>query len=551
MRYGPYAIVFNGEIYNYREIRRELTREGHRFRTQSDTEVLLHAYAAYGAGCLDRLNGMFAFAIWDAKRRQFFLARDRMGEKPLYYIANGGVFAFASELAPLLRWSESTLDPARLSMYFTFNYIPSPGSIVHGIRKLPPASALVLGGPAHTPQVRTYWEVPARPEPARSERNYVDMGRRLLLESVRRRLVADVPVGAFLSGGIDSSLIVGLVRRLAGRRVETFSACFEEEGYDERRYAALAARAFGTDHHELVLRPKRIDPAEVITRLDEPFADPALIPTYYLSKFARKRVTVALSGDGGDELFGGYPNYFRADRERRYLQWTSRVIAPFKHAFAEGRSPFARLMRRLGMTPEERYASLLAKTDARTKRMLLPELANRADPVALVRSLIERGTGGGFLHKLLYVDLHQYLPENCMTKLDRASMLASLEARPPFLDHELIEFAMRIPTEIRMRGGEPKYLLKKMAAGIVPPEIIRREKAGFNLPVKEWIRGPWQQRMRRALTRGKLVRMGIIDGSALGALLEAHCASERNYAYPLWIAYTLELWCREHMGRSA
>ncbi|PYS98853.1 MAG: asparagine synthase (glutamine-hydrolyzing), partial [Acidobacteria bacterium] len=469
---GRVTVVFNGEIYNYRELQPELERRGHVFQTHSDTETIVHAYEERGAACVEDLRGMFAFAIWDARRRELFIARDRVGKKPLYYTLTArGTLVFGSELKSLLEHAEveREIDLEALDAYLTFGYVPDPLSIFRGVHKLPPGHHLTFAD--GRVQVRSYWDFEYEPTEARREEDYIEELRALLEEAVRLRLVADVPLGAFLSGGVDSSTVVGLMARNTSRPVKTFSIGFSEDSYDELRFARVAAREFGTDHHEFVVTPEVchcID--ELAWHLDEPFADSSAIPTYAVSKMARAHVTVALSGDGGDELFGGYTRYL-VERSRSRFGRVPRVVRQNLMRPLSRRLPHAAWGRNylynVSLDPVARYLDSISYMTSLNKLALYTEDFRRrlnggaGRPAALFSEYAARVRTGDPLDTLLYLDSKTYLPGDILTKVDRMSMAASLEARVPLLDHKLIEFVTRIPAPLKVRGLEAKRIFKR------------------------------------------------------------------------------------------
>ncbi len=553
---GSVTIVFNGEVYNYRELQTELERKGHRFQTSSDTEAIVHAYEERGAACVDSLRGMFAFAVWDSKRRELFIARDRVGKKPLFYaVTPRGTLVFGSELKSLLEHPEvgREVDPEALDAYLTFGYVPDPLSILRGVRKLPPGHHLTFKG--GRVDVRRYWDFEyAEPAgPPRAEEEYVEELRALLEEAVRVRLVADVPLGAFLSGGVDSSTVVGLMARAASRPVKTFSIGFEEDTYDELRYARVAARAFGTDHHEFVVTPEVCHVVdELAWHLDEPFADSSAIPTYAVSKLARQHVTVSLSGDGGDELFAGYTRYV-VDARRARLERLPRFVR------AGLMQPAARLMphgaRGRNFIHDVAYDALGRYLESISifTRLLKSELyteefrglaGDDSRSPGRFRDVAGAAPSRDALDRLLYLDSKTYLPGDILTKVDRMSMAASLEARTPLLDHKLIEFVGRIPSSLKMKGLVTKHIFKTAVRGLVPDEILDRPKQGFGVPIEQWINRQLRDRVRGTLTEPRATQRGIVDPSYVSLLLAEHESGRRDHSARLWALFMLELWHR-------
>jgi len=498
---------------------------------------------------------MFAFAVWDARERELFIARDRVGKKPLFYtVTPSGTLVFGSELKCLLEHPEVTreVDPEALDAYLSFGYVPDPLSILRGVHKLPPGHHLTFKG--GRVEVQRYWDFEYEAAPALSEEEYVEELRALLEEAVRIRLVADVPLGAFLSGGVDSSAVVGLMARATSRPVKTFSIGFREDSYDELSYARVAARTFGTDHHEFVVTPEVchvID--ELAWHLDEPFADSSAIPTYAVSKLAREHVTVSLSGDGGDELFAGYTRY----------------------ALQQGRAPFSRLPRavreglmrplsrrlphgawgrnylyNVSLDPLSRYLDSVSFITALNKLSLYTgDFRARLNggggaPARLFREHAARVRTGEPLDTLLYLDSKTYLPGDILTKVDRMSMAVSLEARVPLLDHKLIEFVTRIPASLKMRGRDTKHIFKRAVRGLVPDEILDRPKQGFGLPIQKWINQELRERIRDVLFGERARTRGYFDHSYVQLLWDEHDRGRRDNTGHLWTLFMLELWHR-------
>ncbi|MBD0325305.1 MAG: asparagine synthase (glutamine-hydrolyzing), partial [Pyrinomonadaceae bacterium] len=487
------TIVFNGEIYNYQELQRELEARGHSFRTRSDTETIVHAYEEYGAACVERLRGMFAFALWDARERKLFLARDRVGKKPLYYtLTPRGTLVFGSELKSLLEHPEveREVSPEALDAYLTLGYVPDPLCILRGVNKLPPGHHLTFPHEGRF-ALSEYWDFPfddAEPALPRREEEYVEELRSLLEEAVRVRLISEVPLGAFLSGGVDSSAVVGFMARQMSQRVKTFSIGFHEDSYNELKYARVAARHFATDHHEFIVTPDICHVVdELVWHCDEPFADSSAVPTYMVSKLAREHVTVALSGDGGDELFAGYTRY-DVEQQRRGFNRLPRVVRQNMMRAVSRRLPHGawgrNYLNNVSLDPVERYLdSVSIFTDLNKLSLYTSDFGRRLNEDgaahASFRFHAERvRKGAGPLNTLLYLDSKTYLPGDILTKVDRMSMAVSLEARAPLLDHKLVEFVTRLPARLKMRGREGKYIFKRAISGLVPEEILRRPKQG-------------------------------------------------------------------------
>ena len=566
---GSVWIVFNGEIYNYRELRRQLQGRGHTFRTESDTETIVHLYEDFGPRCVEHLRGMFAFAIWDTRRREVLLARDRLGIKPLYYAERNGELLFASELKPILQ-NESvdrSLSWEAVGHLFTFLATPPAQSIVEGVSKLEPAR-VAIGRPGRPLEITRYWDVAFEPNETATEAELVEQLRELLVEAVVLHQVSDVPVGAFLSGGIDSSAIVALMAKPAAGRLKTFSIGFAEAGFDELAHARAVAAQFGTDHHDVVLRPDVVQIVEDLTwYLDEPFGDTSAIPTYMVSKLASEHVKVVLSGDGGDELFAGYDKYVVEGRERAY----DRLPGPVKKlAGAVGSiMPHGmrgrRFLRHLALEGSNRYldAQTLFHADEMPslfRREALEHVARHNPwatgdvggfPAAPKPQSGEGGSrpGGDWLSAIQYRDLNHYLPLDILTKVDRMTMAHSLEARPPLLDHRLVEFAATIPAKFRLRDGTTKYLFKQAMRDILPDSIIDRQKHGFAVPLSRWFRGELAGFARDILLSDSSRQRGIFNVGYIERLLQLN-AQGRDLDLQLWTVLSLEMWCRRFLDAS-
>jgi asparagine synthase (glutamine-hydrolysing) len=548
---GSIRVVFNGEIYNYRELRDELGRRGHVFSTSTDTEVIAHLYEERGVRCISALRGMFAFALWDEPRRRLLLARDRLGIKPLYYTEAGGRLIFASELKAILALDEGAppLDWAALDGLLTFQVTPRDASIVKGVRKLEPGHLLVAA-PGRPPHTERYWEACFQPDHSKTEAQFVKDLRNLLEESVRLHLVSDVPVGAFLSGGTDSSAIVAMMSRLNPAPVQTFSIGFRDAAYNELDAARLVATSFGTDHRELVLEPDALGALEDIAwHLDEPFGDSSAIPTYMVSKLASERVKVVLSGDGGDELFAGYDKYAVEGRERRYRFLPGparRMLGALSRRMPEGMRG-RNYLRHMSLAGAERYldASTLFRRD-QLGDLLTAEafhMVTRHDASRSSRAWLANGHGH-WLSALQSFDLHAYLPLDILTKVDRMSMAHSVEARVPLLDHRLVEFAATIPPALQLRHGTRKYLFRAALQGVVPAPILARPKRGFAIPLGRWFRGGLSGFVRDLLLSERSRQRGIFDPAKVERLIEEPRRGQEDLDLQLWTLISLELWCR-------
>ena len=552
------VIVQNGEIYNHLDVRKELERRGHRYTTRSDTESILHAYEEYGTKCVQHLRGMFAIAIWDTKRRRLFLARDRMGKKPLYYSVLGSgpdaTLVFGSELKAVLAHPDvlRRLDEQALVDYIAWGYVPDPRSIYAGINKLPPAHTLVFENGSVT--LEKYWDVSfAAPVERENESAYVDRALEILDEAVRIRLMSEVPLGAFLSGGTDSSIVVGLMARNSSTPVKTFSIGFEEKEYNELEYARAVAQHFQTEHHEEIVRPDaEHDVPALVRQFDEPFADSSMIPTYYVSRSARRHVTVALSGDGGDELFAGYMRYVDPANvravERIPAPIRNALFAPVAHMLPEGARGIDRLRDMLG-TSDEQYVRRMTRGFTSIHSTVFDEaLARRVntDPshvAAPFLAAVEAGTDT--LSRRQYLDIHTYLAGDILSKVDRTSMMVSLECRAPLLDHVLAEFAATIPAEMRIRGMTTKYILKKVAERLMPAEMVHRPKMGFGIPVTHWLRGAWMAKSNDLILGARARERGIFRASFLERVIDEHQSGRRDNSSIIWSLMMLEMWFRE------
>lgn len=547
---GRLWITFNGEVYNFLELRKELEAAGHRFRSHTDTEVILAAYDKWGIDCVQRLVGMFAFALWDESQRRLWLVRDRLGKKPLYYAEVGSTLRFGSELKALLADDAvpRDVDPVAVRLYLRYGYVPSPLSIYSGIRKLPPGHFLVSEGGRNT--VHRYWDPVQHLTEQRAVTDAVaeeELERRLAV-AVSQRMIADVPLGAFLSGGIDSSLVVALMREQSATAVKTFTIRFDNPEYNEADHAAAVARHLGTEHHE-----HRCDEREmlsVVDRLpsmyDEPFADSSSVPTYLVSRAAREFVTVALSGDGGDELFFGYPRY-------QYHSTASMVLAmprPLRRVAALGAAQLpTRRLRRIGDVLRHddddtyaRFISWWSPSEIETMTGRPPtEAAFYADARERSRSLARDARPG-------LLDLVSYLPEDILTKVDRASMAVSLEVRAPLLDHRVVEFALSLPSTLKRRGKTTKWILRQLLYRRVPRELIDRPKMGFGVPLEDWLAGPLRERMQDYCVGPDLEALGI-DPRTVRARWKEFLSGTNRRTDLLWQIFSLVAWAREQRPR--
>jgi asparagine synthase (glutamine-hydrolysing) len=555
---GSVVVVYNGEVYNHHALRARLVTSGHRFKTHCDTETLVHLYEEHGDRMVPFLRGMFAFAIWDHRRNRLFCARDRVGIKPLYYWPTDDGVAFASELRSFLALERfpRTISRSAVARYLAFGYIPDPDAIFSGVRKLPPGYTLSWDREKGV-QVERYW-TPIRPEIAGiSEQEAILEVRRLLDESVRCHLESEVPLGAFLSGGIDSSSVVAHMARAMDRKVRTFSIGFDERDYNEAPHAARVAAEIGTAHTELIVRPDADALVEeVIRAFDEPFADSSALPTYLVSQLARQHVTVALSGDGGDELFGGYTRYqamqgrqeFRSAVGRRLLRSVARRLP---HV-----SPGRNRLIDLSWNRRGRYATTvaypLAASDGGVARDDIAAQLGAFDQ--LLDPWFDEASDRDFEAQIAFVDMLTYLPGDILTKVDRMSMAVSLEARVPLLDHEVIEFAASLPSELKMRGGDGKWILRRAIEGIVPRVVLDHPKRGFAVPLRHWFRNALRHRVE-ALERNNALIYEFADPRAVSRLIREHLSGRRDHSYRLWRLLALEIWLealrRGEIGRPS
>ena len=553
-------IVFNGEIYNYLELRRELLDAGHRFRSATDTEVVIHLYEEYGVECLRRLRGMFAFAIWDARDRSLFLARDRIGKKPLYYSIDDERIAFASEAKALLAAGvRSEPDLASINQYLTYGYIPAGRSGFRAIHKLPPAHYLTYR--AGRAELSRYWRLSYLPKLDLDAREACDELRRRMHEAVALRMVADVGVGAFLSGGIDSSAVVAMMAESSTTPVKTFSIGFRQTDYDETRWARMVAERFHTEHHEFIVGPAA--GAQLLDTLawhyDEPYADSSAIATWYLAKLTREHVTVALNGDGGDENFAGYRRH-SVSAVASALQSVPRpmrraLAVAFGHGYRllGGNRRLAGRLRILGEVMGEDwragYARMIAWLgDDEKAALCTPEFADAVADDCVNDVLFEAYAdtdADNSIDQTLAVDVSLYLPEDCLVKVDRASMAASLEARSPLLDHELMEFVARLPAHFKLHRLERKWIFKRALSGILPDSILSRRKMGFGVPLDAWFRtAPWIEILHDVLLSRRTIERGYFARDSVARLIGEHVAGLRDRHHQLWMLLMLEMWHR-------
>ena len=544
-------VVLNGEIYNYRQLQRELQERGHHFRTNSDTEAIVHAYEEYGDDCVSHLRGMFTFAIWDRKRQRLLAARDRFGKKPLNYYWDGQRLIFGSEIKSILEAGiQREANPIALDEYLVYRCVPEPNTLFQNVMKLPAAHILIY----ESGQISTnrYWELPFRPTCKDDEATAIEQTRALLEDAVEVRLMSEVPLGAFLSGGIDSSIVVGLMSSMVSQPVKTFSIGFEEDDFSELPYARQIAQHFGTDHHEFFVRPELVSILpELAWAYDEPFADASMLPTYYVSKLAREHVTVALTGDGGDEIFGGYTHYRREWLISR-LPFIMRSLLGFGSKFMPDGM---RGKRRLGSLPcdlpTRAVRSGMLFRDGLRSAIYSPEYFLRVrdhDPYERLISEFRDVSDLDVTAQQQYVDVRRYLADDILVKVDKASMFNSLETRAPMLDQYLVEYVASLPSAIRTRNGMLKYLLKKAAADLLPAEILTRRKQGFGVPIKHWFRGNLSGIAHDLLLSTRAEQRGIFNPEFIRRLLKAHATTTTvNHSDEIWALLCLELWFRIYM----
>lgn len=555
------CIVFNGEIYNFPELRTQLEGRGHHFSTRSDTEVIVHLYEEIGAECVQQLRGMFAFAIYDERKRYLLLARDRLGIKPLHYAFAERRLLFGSEIKAILAAAPelASVDHNGLMQYICLGYIPDPATAFSPIRKLPPGHLLEFE--RGEVKLRQFWNLPEysshRP---RSEEECLEELERRLAEAVRIRLIANVPLGALLSGGTDSSTVVALMARASSRAVKTFSIGFQKDDFDETHYARLVANRFGTEHHELILEPDVVGTVDQLTRsLEEPFGDSSMVPTYLLSCMARQHVTVALSGDGGDELFAGYDRYRIHSRRQIFERIPQRARAWYRERL------FPRLPKRMrgrkfaynvSLPWRQRYVDVISFLPAFERDMPLLSEDFRAsarpggNPLKMLFDYLEDAPAHEPVSEMLYLDTKTYLAGDILTKVDRMSMAASLEVRVPILDHVFVEWVTGLPPEWKLRGGTQKYIFRKLAERVgVPKEVLYRRKQGFALPLVHWIRAELKDHLRDVLLDSRTLQRGYFDPRAVRQLLDEHFSGRRDHSARVWRLLIFELWHRNFLER--
>ncbi|MGH9358378.1 MAG: asparagine synthase (glutamine-hydrolyzing) [Terriglobia bacterium] len=556
-------VVFNGEIYNFAELRQDLEVRGHRFYTRSDTEVIVHLYEEHGSDCVHKLRGMFAFAVLDERHQTLLLARDRLGIKPAHYAVTGDGLIFGSEIKAILAAAPELkeTDPERLLQYFHFGYILEPATAFKQIHKLPPGHLLEWKNGRAT--IRRYWDLPAygTAEPKSEEECLEDLENQLS-EAVRMRLISEVPLGALLSGGVDSSIVVALMARHSSRPVKTFSIAFGKAEFNEAPHARLVAERFATEHHELTLEPDLSGTLEMLTRsMEEPFGDSSMIPAYHICRLARQHVTVALSGDGGDELFAGYERYPLAMRES-FGDWLPAPIGRFYRDLIFHLLPkdtYGRNMVYNRSFPiRDRYLDYISwmPVASREKHLVSSEFlawAKRVpSPSAQFQEYFDRAPATDDLSRLLYLDTKTYLPGDILTKVDRMSMACSLEARVPLLDHVFVEHVTKLPVRWKFRSGRQKYILKRLAERLgVPKDVLDRPKQGFALPLVHWMRREFREDLLRILLEPRTIQRGYFNQRAVRELLDEHFSGRRDRSPRIWRLLIFELWHRNFLEASS
>jgi asparagine synthase (glutamine-hydrolysing) len=553
---GTTWIVFNGEIYNYLELRQQLEKLGHTFYTNSDTEAIVHAYDQYGSNCPKYLRGMFAFAIWDERTQELFLTRDRVGKKPILYAEVNGQLVFGSEFTALLQHPDISreIQPEAIDAYLSFMCVPAPLTAYRSIRKLEPGHWLRWRKGEIT--IERYWQPDFSQKLDISEEEAGERAIEILRDSVKVRLMSEVPLGAFLSGGIDSSAVVALMAQESNEKVKTFSIGFEEQDFSELHHARRVAEWVGADHHEFIVRPDAVEILPLLVEhYGEPYADSSAVPTYYVARETRKHVTVALNGDGGDESFAGYERYAAMQLAENYRKVPEFVRKSVKVGVGLiptselGRSRLRsgkRFLEAASLPKVDRYLRWMSIFDAAAKSSLYSDAFKSETTSGYAKSLLEpwfvRANGSGFVDASLLADLMTYLPNDLLVKVDIATMAVSLEARSPFLDHHVIEFAASLPEKFKLRGLTTKYLLKKVLRKLLPSENLDRRKMGFGVPIGHWFRGKMQPFLREVVLSEKALNRGLFRPETVRQIVDQHTEGKRDYSHQLWTLLMLELW---------
>ncbi|MEL6922652.1 MAG: asparagine synthase (glutamine-hydrolyzing) [Bacteroidota bacterium] len=555
---GTIWIAFNGEVYNFGSLRQQLLARGHRFKTKSDTETIVHLYEEYGKDCVQHLRGMFAFAIWDERRQQLFCARDRFGIKPFFYHLSKDGIAFASEIKALLRLPNVSreMDPVALDSYFAYKYITDDRSIYQSIKKLPPAHTLQLDLSGSQPQLRIdrYWDIAYQPDHQTDEREWCERLKAELRTAIQLRMISDVPLGAFLSGGIDSSSVVGIMAGLSANPVKTFSIGFAEPQYNELPFARMVANRYGTDHHEKIIEPESVSLLPTLAAgYDEPFADSSAIPTYYVSQFARQHVTVVLSGDGGDELFAGYSSYAKLAKINRY-NFVPDAIRPHLWGTLNNMLPDSFYGKGLSYylaQPKAQLSARLATLWQQPERRQLyrPDFLESLNMVFAEQhkeQLLRQSNAEDAIFKAQELDMRTYMVDDILTKVDRASMLNSLEARVPLLDHKVAELSFKIPTALKLRGDCQKYIFKKAMAAYLPHEVLHHHKQGFTVPMKMWFRDSLQDYVQDRLGSRNNVLSDYLKMDKVHKVVQAHRKGMRDLNEKIWSLLFLDAWLQQY-----
>jgi asparagine synthase (glutamine-hydrolysing) len=561
-------IVFNGEIYNFQEVKEKLVKKGHFFKSKSDTEVILHSYEEWGVECLSHFRGMFAFAIWDSRLQQLFMARDRLGKKPLVYFCQNGHFAFASEIKALLQVQdvERKVNDTAIHHYLTYQYVPSPDTIFEGIKKLPPAHYLLYDRTGNI-KIERYWKLNfnSGQKPYTDLQELSNLIRAELEESVKLRLISDVPLGAFLSGGVDSSLIVGIMARLSEKPVKTFSIGFEEKDFDELSYAQLVSNHFATEHHEFIVKPNAVEILpKLVWHYNEPFADPSAIPTYYVASLTKDFVKVVLTGDAGDENFAGYPRYLRSKWVALFTKIPESVRRDFMPEFLRIFSSLhwrektlnrlADFIEKLSSNQARNYLEQIKYFNDKEKEDIYSEQFSKklqhVDSVDYLIAKSEESETDDLIDQLLYVDINSYLPEDLLVKVDIATMANSLEARVPFLDHKFMELAAGIPSQLKLKGTESKFILKKTFKDLLPDAIFKRKKMGFGVPLSRWFRKELRDYIYEILLDNKTMNRGYFKREGIERLLNDHITLRYDHSARIWALLVLEIWFRVFMDKE-
>ncbi len=558
---GLLVIAFNGEIYNFLELRKELEQQGYNFKTHTDTEVILALYQQEGEACLEKLNGMFAFALWDKQQQQLFIARDRIGKKPLYYFQRGGRFAFASEIKALLTLPDIPRDIRLDAVYdfFAYQYIPDPKSIFKHIHKLPPGHYMTIS--AKGIDIQQYWDMSLKHISSDTEARLTDQLLELMTRCTRRRMISDVPLGAFLSGGIDSSGVVAMMAKINDTPVKTCSIGFDEKKFNETEFAQIVADQYKTEHYELTVHQNVKDNLEKIVRFfDEPFADPSLVPTYFVSELAQQQVTVAISGDGGDEVFAGYEKYSIDAIENRLRKklphWLRKKIFPkLAKLLAKSNATVCRkgksLLTSLSLEPAMGfYLSNAMIEDRHWNALIKPEIKNKLGdyhPSKITTDIYESSDGQDHLAKILYTDMKTYLPGGILVKVDRMSMANSLEVRAPILDKDVIEFAATLPSELKFHKGDKKHILKEAFKPLLPDDVLYRKKMGFSVPLANWLRNEIKDLAEDYLFTKSNGIQQFFDMQAVQKLWQQHQSVKADHSTLLWSMLMFQMWWYNYM----